>query len=82
MPAVATGWCGHSVERVESAALPSGSGCFIDDLGVKPPTLHAAILRSPHPHARIVAVRMQAVRIPRRPSLPLRRLRTYPGRGA
>lgn len=82
MPAVATGWCGQSVERAERAALPSGSGCFIDDLGVKPRTLHAASLRSPHPHDRIVAIGMQAVRVPRLPSLPLRRLRTYPGRGA
>lgn len=49
-------WCGQSVERVEDAALLSGRGRFIDDLGVKPGTLHAAILRSPHGHARIVRI--------------------------
>ena len=46
-------WCGQSVERVEDAALLTGRGRFIDDLGVRTGTLHAAILRSPHAHARI-----------------------------
>ncbi len=50
-------WCGQSVERVEDAALLTGRGRFIDDLGVKPGTLHAAILRSPHAHATITAIR-------------------------
>jgi len=44
------------VERVEDAALLTGRGRYIDDLGVKPGTLHAAILRSPHAHARIVRI--------------------------
>ena len=47
-----TSWCGQSVERVEDAALLTGRGRYIDDLGGKPGTLHAAILRSPHAHAR------------------------------
>ena len=34
----------------------SGHGQFIDDLGVKPGTLYAAILRSPHAHARLIAI--------------------------
>lgn len=55
-------WCGQSVERVEDAALLTGRGRFIDDLGVKPGTLHAAILRSPHAHARITAIRAEAAR--------------------
>jgi 2-furoyl-CoA dehydrogenase large subunit len=55
-------WCGQSVERVEDAALLSGRGRFIDDLGVKPGTLHAAILRSPHAHARIVGVHAEKAR--------------------
>ena len=55
-------WCGQSVERVEDAALLSGRGRFIDDLGVKPGTLHAAILRSPHAHARIVGVNAEKAR--------------------
>src|ERR1700686_1373308 len=50
-------WVGRSIPRVEDAALLTGRGRFIDDLGVKPGTLHAAILRSPHAHARIMAVR-------------------------
>ncbi len=53
-PAVQTAnWCGQSIERFEDAALLTGRGRYIDDLGVRPDTLHAAILRSPHPHATI-----------------------------
>lgn len=53
-------WCGQSVERVEDAALLTGRGRFIDDLGVRTGTLHAAILRSPHAHARIKGIRAEA----------------------
>lgn len=53
-------WTGQSVERVEDAALLTGRGRFIDDLGVRPGTLHAAILRSPHAHADILAVDVAA----------------------
>ncbi|HTK12297.1 MAG TPA: molybdopterin cofactor-binding domain-containing protein [Xanthobacteraceae bacterium] len=60
MSVEASRWCGQSVERVEDAALLTGRGRFIDDLGIKPGTLHAAILRSPHPHARIVSIRTTA----------------------
>src|SRR3979411_1192561 len=35
---------------------PVGGGRFIDDLGVQPGTLHAAILRSPHAHADILSI--------------------------
>ena len=47
---------GGRFARVEDAALLTGRGRFIDDLGVRPGTLHAAILRSPHAHADIVAI--------------------------
>lgn len=47
---------GRSVKRVEDAALLSGRGHYADDAGVKPGTLHAAILRSPHPHADILSI--------------------------
>ena len=57
MTGVATSWCGQSIERVEDAALLIGRGRYIDDLGVRPGTLHAAILRSPHAHAIIRADR-------------------------
>jgi 2-furoyl-CoA dehydrogenase large subunit len=55
-------WVGRSIERVEDAALLSGRGRFIDDLGTPPGTLHAAILRSPHAHADIVSIDMQAAK--------------------
>jgi len=60
--APATGWLGRSVERVEDAALLTGRGRYIDDIGVRPDTLHAAILRSPHAHAMIRAIRVDAAR--------------------
>ena len=49
-------WIGRSVPRIEDAALLTGRGRYIDDLGVPPGTLHAAILRSPHAHAEIEAI--------------------------
>ena len=51
MSAKGVPWCGQSIERVEDAALLTGRGRYIDDLGVRADTLHAAILRSPHAHA-------------------------------
>src|SRR5258707_14085171 len=53
-------WVGRSIERVEDAALLSGRGRFIYDLGVQPGTLHAAILRSPHAHADILSIDTEA----------------------
>ena len=47
---------GRSVERLEDAALLRGQGAYADDLGTKPGTVHAAILRSPHAHALIRSV--------------------------
>jgi 2-furoyl-CoA dehydrogenase large subunit len=58
--AAAAGWLGRSIERVEDAALLTGRGRYIDDLGVPPGTLHAAILRSSHAHAHIRAIRTAA----------------------
>lgn len=49
-------WVGRSLPRLEDAALHAGRGRFIDDPGVPSGTLHAAILRSPHAHAEIVAI--------------------------
>ncbi len=46
--------------RVEDAALLCGRGQFADDLGCKPGTLHAAILRSSHAHARLRSVDVAA----------------------
>src|SRR5205809_8077045 len=49
-------WVGQSIERVEDAALLTGRGCYIDDVPVPPGCLHAAVLRSPHPHALIRSI--------------------------
>jgi 2-furoyl-CoA dehydrogenase large subunit len=55
-------WVGQSIPRVEDAALLTGRGRFVDDLGVRPGTLHAAILRSPHAHADIVSIELSAAK--------------------
>jgi 2-furoyl-CoA dehydrogenase large subunit len=55
-------WLGRSVERLEDAALLTGRGRYIDDLGVKPATLRAAILRSTQAHADIESIDMRAAR--------------------
>jgi 2-furoyl-CoA dehydrogenase large subunit len=49
-------WVGQAVPRKEDQALLSGAARFIDDLAPVPGLKHAAILRSPHPHARIRAI--------------------------
>src|SRR6202047_1040324 len=55
-------WVGRSIPRVEDATLLTGRGRFIDDLGVRPGTLHAAMLRSPHAHADIVSIDLSAAK--------------------
>src|SRR5262250_1333607 len=52
-PASSTRWIGQPVKRVEDARLLSGRGTFIGDHDPIPNVHHAAIVRSPHPHARI-----------------------------
>ena len=47
---------GKPVLRLEDPALLRGRARFVDDLPVKPGTLQAAVLRSPHPHADIVSI--------------------------
>ena len=49
-------YIGRSMERLEDPALLTGRARFGDDLGVKPATLHAAILRSPLAHADIHSI--------------------------
>ncbi|MGH7317655.1 MAG: xanthine dehydrogenase family protein molybdopterin-binding subunit, partial [Candidatus Rokuibacteriota bacterium] len=54
------GWIGRRVARVEDARLLTGRGRFIDD---HPPLgdIHAAaIVRSPHAHARVVGYDVSA----------------------
>ena len=48
-------WIGKSISRVEDPRLLRGRGGYIDDL-VLPRMLHAAIVRSPHAHARITGI--------------------------
>jgi 2-furoyl-CoA dehydrogenase large subunit len=49
-----TGWIGKPVKRVEDARLLTGRGRFIDDHPPVGNVHHAAIVRSPHAHARIL----------------------------
>lgn len=49
-------WVGRSVHRREDAALLRGEAGFIDDLNPFAGVREAAILRSPHAHARIVRI--------------------------
>jgi 2-furoyl-CoA dehydrogenase large subunit len=53
MSSTPTSWIGAAVERKEDERLLTGRGRFMDDLTPVAGLGHAAILRSPHPHARI-----------------------------
>ncbi|MGF6947591.1 2-furoyl-CoA dehydrogenase large subunit [Neobacillus sp. B4I6] len=56
---------GKSTTRVEDKRLLTGQGKYIDDLGTTTNTGHAAILRSPHPHAYIKSIdKAEAEKIP------------------
>ena len=46
---------GQAVLRVEDDRLLAGAGSFVDD-GALPGQAHVCFLRSPHPHARILAI--------------------------
>ncbi|MDO9497583.1 MAG: aerobic carbon-monoxide dehydrogenase large subunit [Nocardioides sp.] len=52
---------GTGVQRVEDQRFLRGLGRYADDVAVDPSTLHAAVLRSPHAHARIVDIDVAAV---------------------
>ena len=49
------GWVGQGIKRREDPRLLTGRGTFVDDITV-PNLHHAAILRSPRAHAKIVAI--------------------------
>ncbi len=53
-------WVGRPMPRLEDEALLRGEGRFIDDLDPVPHTRHAAILRSPLAHGRIVRLDVTA----------------------
>ncbi|MGI6872096.1 xanthine dehydrogenase family protein molybdopterin-binding subunit [Amycolatopsis sp. 3B14] len=61
MTAVA-GTPGRRTARVEDPALLTGRGRFLDDMDPLPGTLTAAVVRSPHPHARIRRVDLERAR--------------------
>ena len=54
------GEVGRARERVEDAALLRGGGRFGDDLATTASTLQAAVLRSPHAHARLRSIDISA----------------------
>ena len=57
---ISFGAIGKPLQRKEDARLLTGRGRFSDDFSVDGET-HAAIVRSPHPHARIVGIDTGAV---------------------
>ncbi|HYU30622.1 MAG TPA: xanthine dehydrogenase family protein molybdopterin-binding subunit [Thermoanaerobaculia bacterium] len=57
----ATGLIGAPAKRVEDQRLLTGRGRYVADL-VLPGMLHAAFLRSPHAHARILGIDTTAAR--------------------
>jgi carbon-monoxide dehydrogenase large subunit len=52
---------GRSINRLEDERFVRGRGQYIDDLAA-PDALHAVVVRSPHAHARIIAIRLDAAR--------------------
>jgi carbon-monoxide dehydrogenase large subunit len=58
---VGTRYFGASVSRREDPRLLRGSARYVDDIKL-PGLLHATIVRSPHPHAHIRAMRIETAR--------------------
>jgi carbon-monoxide dehydrogenase large subunit len=54
-------WVGQSIRRLEDPKFLLGKGGYIDDMRVRG-MLHAALVRSPHAHARIVSVDTSAAK--------------------
>lgn len=59
--AEATPYVGRRIPRLEDARLLRGRGRYVDDV-VLPGTVHAAFVRSPYAHARVVSVDAAAAR--------------------
>jgi carbon-monoxide dehydrogenase large subunit len=59
---------GAELRRLEDARLLTGRGCYSDDFTL-PAQVRSAVLRSPHPHARIVSI--DAARAARMPGVLL-----------
>ena len=56
-------YIGRSVPRPNARRLTQGAGRFTDDLACPGRTVHVAFLRSPHAHARILAIDVDAARM-------------------
>jgi CO/xanthine dehydrogenase Mo-binding subunit len=54
-------YVGQPMRRREDYKFVTGQGRYVDDINV-PGTLHAAVLRSPHAHASITAMKLAAAR--------------------
>src|SRR5918996_525326 len=54
-------YVGQPVKRFEDPKLITGRGSFVDDIKL-PGMLHAAVLRSPYAHARILSIDVSAAR--------------------
>ena len=48
-------WLGKSLNRVEDPRFLRGQGRYLDDIKL-PGMLHAAVLGSPHAHAKIISI--------------------------
>ncbi|MEM1075035.1 MAG: xanthine dehydrogenase family protein molybdopterin-binding subunit [Pseudomonadota bacterium] len=48
-------WIGQSIKRVEDPRILAGKGGYVDDV-VVPGMAHAAMVSSPHAHARIISI--------------------------
>ncbi|MGH7414583.1 MAG: hypothetical protein ACREKJ_10330, partial [Candidatus Rokuibacteriota bacterium] len=55
------GWIGRPLKRREDHRLLTGAGAFVDDM-TPPGCLNVALLRSPHAHARISRLDVEAAR--------------------
>jgi carbon-monoxide dehydrogenase large subunit len=58
---VTTRLMGQKIQRTEDQRLLRGLGRYADDVAVSPQTLHCAVLRSPHAHARILDIDVSGV---------------------
>lgn len=58
---IQTGYIGKSIPRASASKLLQGRGCYLDDLRL-PRLAHVVFFRSPHAHARIRALRLDAAR--------------------
>jgi len=54
-------WIGKDIKRREDPALITGKATYTNDVSL-PGMLHAAVLRSPHAHARILSIDTSAAR--------------------